>query len=120
MSDCLIFPSRPPNDPSQGVKLDTYVKIGSIQNPPPLSPSSPPPSQSDQHSPPIPFPPPVVQLPIATEDSLGVVKVGEGLIVDKTGVLSLDPDNSCDCKDDDGDEDLDLIHYLDGGSAAGL
>lgn len=70
--------------------------------------------------------PPLTELPIATEDTLGVIKVGDGLIVDENGVLSLDPEEACDCDDDrildggDADGEIDYIQYLDGGTAAGV
>ena len=65
-------------------------------------------------------------LPIASEDTLGGIKVGEGLLIDENGVLSIDPEETCTCDDDrildggDADGEIDIIQYLDGGSAAGV
>lgn len=102
MSYCVVHPCSATAAYS-GVKLETYVKVVTGNT-----------DISDE------------ELPIATEDTLGVIKVGDGLIVDENGVLSLDPEESCDCGDDqiidggDSDGDLDWIHYLDGGTAAGV
>ena len=65
-------------------------------------------------------------LPVASKDVLGGIKVGDGLLIDEDGVLSLDPEEACDCGDDqildggDADGEIDYVQYLDGGSAAGI
>lgn len=70
--------------------------------------------------------PPLTELPIATEDTLGVVRVGDGLTVDDNGVLSINHDEVCDCDADriidggDADGEPDFIYYLDGGLAHGI
>lgn len=98
MSYCSHPWCPPPPPPPNEPKFETYVKVVSG----------------------------LTELPIATEDKLGAIKVGSGLTVDENGVLSIDHDEVCDCDDDriidggDADGEPDFIYYLDGGLAHGV